>query len=98
MGIRKYMENIDEQMSGEEIAKELGVTRQAVSNILKKAMDKMLTGIMKETGLGAFESASALAEFLQVDEDDYNNFFRLFPPKTRKTIEDDAKSRMKGKK
>ena len=51
-------------MSGEEIAKKLGVTRQYVSNTLKSAMRKIYIGIKQASGDGPFKVAITMANML----------------------------------
>ncbi len=67
------------RMSGEEIAKELGVTRQDVCNTLKRAMGKLYMRTVDILDCSPFEAALVIADILQVDDDDYENFFKLFP-------------------
>ena len=77
-------------MSGQEIADSLGVTRQAVSKTLKRAMEKMWKEFMKDNSLSPFEAAAAMASGFNVTEVEMKKFFKLFPPKVRKEIEADA--------
>ena len=100
MNIRNYikeseqeeitLDTICEQMSGSEIAKKIGVSRQAVSQTLKRGLVKMYNALMKENGTSPFETVVNLAIGLGVDDQDYKKFFKLFPPKTRKEIEEDG--------
>ncbi len=96
--IRDYLE-LKEQMdytqlpnmSGQEIAKELGITRMAVSNTLKRALKKLHTNVKKELKMNDFEAAVAIQIGMNVDnEDDIKSFFKLFPPDVRKKIEASA--------
>ena len=83
--------------TGAEIAKELGISRQAVSQTLKRAMAKVYVETKKvEKGWGPFEVAAAMSIMFNVDEVEMSKFFKLFPPKIRKEIEDDAVKRMPG--
>ena len=86
----------EKQMSGAEIAKELGITRQGVSNTLKRAMKKMFQEFKKvDKTWGDFETAVAMAQgFNDIvdDEVELKKFFKLFPPDIRKKIEADAKN------
>jgi hypothetical protein len=101
MNIRDFIEDderiegtfdtIMEEMSGAEIAKELGITRQAVSNTLKRAMKKMFMGMKKDNkDWNNFETAVAISIGLDLPEGDLKKFFKLFPPDIRKMIETDA--------
>jgi len=88
-----------ESMTGAEIAKELGITRQAVSNTLKRAMKKMFIAMKKENpDMSDFDVAVSLQIGLGVDDVDVKKFFKLFPPDVRKKIEASAKSMMPGQK
>lgn len=78
-------------MSGEEIAKAEGTTRQYISNTLKSAMGKVFIATQKEfPDLTPYEVAKQMIMILQVDEDDVGNFYNLFPPSIRETIKKDA--------
>jgi len=78
-------------MSGEEIAQELGTTRQYISNTLKSAMTKVFDNAQKQfPDLGPYEVAMELIKILQVDEEDVGNFYNLFPPRIRELIKKDA--------
>jgi hypothetical protein len=90
----------EKPMSGEEIAKELGVTRQAISNSLKRAMKKAFDVMKKENkDMDAFEIAVMMATGWNAanSQAEYNAFFKLFPPAIRKEIENAAASRMGGR-
>ena len=102
MSIRDYLMkeakegDIPVEMTGAEIAKELGISRQAVSNTLKRAMKKVFKEAMKLEKWSPFEAAVALSQMFGQDAD-LNKFFRLFPPDVRKEIENDAREKF-GKK
>lgn len=90
--------NIFEGMTGAEIGKELGITRQAVSNTLKRAMKKLFIEMKKEMDGTDFEVAVNLMVGLGVEDMDVTNFFKLFPPDIRKKIEASANETLHGKK
>jgi len=107
MGIRKHfkeaeveemtMDMLFEQtnpMTGAQIAKEIGITRQAVSNTLKRAMDKVFAEVKKlEKGMNNFEVAVMMSQIFGIDQDseeELKKFFKLFKPATRKKIEEDG--------
>jgi len=94
MSLRDHLEDVPkklwEEMSGAEIAKDLGISRQAVSNTLKRAMKKAFIEAKKIEDWGAFETAVAMSVMFGQGEGDLNKFFRLFPPDIRKEIEADA--------
>lgn len=108
MSVRKFIEEservdvtldmICEEMSGAEIAKELGISRQAVSNTLKRGLKKLYMELKKENKTDPFETATSLAIGLNVDDSEYKKFFKLFPPDIRKEIEADASKLMPKKK
>jgi hypothetical protein len=96
MGIRDYIKqeensfSITEQMNGQEIANELGISRQAVSNTLKKGLVKVYKAMKMENNTGPFETAVSIAVGFMVDSQEYKKFFKLFPPAIRKEIEADG--------
>ena len=104
MGVRKFIEEqtkvdfsldlVCEEMTGTEIANELGISRQAVSNTLKRGLKKLYDTLKKENGTGAFETAVNIAIGFNVVDDEYKKFFKLFPPAVRKEIEADASKLM----
>jgi predicted transcriptional regulator len=89
-------------MSGEEIAKELGITRQAVSQTLKRAMGKAFEEMKKmNKDMDAFEVAAMMAMGWDAANTvaEMKKFFTLFPPKIRSEIEQAASKRTRvGKK
>jgi len=85
-------------MTGEEIADELGQTRQNVSRILKKVLGRTISTVKRqEPDKDWFDSAIYVAKIMGVDfsiEMEVKKFFTLFPPTMKKLIENDARSRM----
>ena len=84
---------LEKSMDGSEIAISMGITRQAVSNILKRAMKKFFLEVKKmDKEWGAFDTSCAMMKMLGVDNNvnDIKKFYMLFPPDIRKEIEDDA--------
>lgn len=80
-------------LNGSEISEELGITRQAVSNILKRAMKKFYLQVKRvDTEWGPFERSCAMMRMLRVDnnEEEIKKFYMLFPPDIRDEIEKDA--------
>ena len=80
-------------MDGSEIAEELGVTRQAVSNVLKRAMTKFYNKTKElDRGWDAFEVSCAMMRMLGVanNTEDIKKFYNLFPPAIRVEIEKNA--------
>lgn len=84
-------------MTGQEIATELGITRQAVSNTLKRAMKKVYTKVRAMHNTSPFETASNMMIMLSVgdSEEETKEFFKLFPTDIRKEIEKDASKRIR---
>jgi len=105
MGIKQYIKEqeqreynikaLTEQKTGAEIGRELGMSRQAVSQTLKRAMKKFYKEVRKEDKTWSpFETAVAMTQMFNVDDEDMSKFIRLFPPDIRKEIEEDGKKRM----
>lgn len=89
-------------LSGSEIAEELGITRQAVSNLLKRAMKKFYLKTSKlDNEWGPFEASCAMLKMLNVGNtaEEVKKFYLLFPKDIRDEIEADAlKNHCGGKK
>jgi predicted DNA-binding protein YlxM (UPF0122 family) len=108
MGIRKFIKEqeqsefnikqLTEQKTGAEIAKELKISRQAVSQALKRAMTKVYKETSKlDKTWGPFEVAVVMSQIFNVDDEDLSKFIRLFPPDIRKEVEEDGKKLMVGR-
>jgi hypothetical protein len=94
----KTLEQLCETMTGREIAKELGVTPQYVSNTLKSGLRKFYNAVKSEdSSLSPFKIAIILMEMLNVEDTDVKQFFRMLPPDIRKEVEADATKYLKGK-
>lgn len=81
--------------NGSEIAKELGMTRQAVSVSIRKSMKKMYKRVLT-LGLAntPFQAALVLMEALNINSNspaDLKEFMRLFDKDTMRSITEDAK-------
>ena len=85
-------------MSGEEIADELGQTRQNVSRILKKIFGQTYYMVKNdEPEKSPFEIAIQMSRIFGLDysmETEVKKFFRLFPPEIKRQIKKDGKYRM----
>jgi hypothetical protein len=81
-------------LSGEEISLKLKITRQAVSNTLKRAMAKVYKEVYKlNPTYSPFQIASEMVAMFHVRaEEDVCKMFNLFPPKLKKDIKRDAKN------
>lgn len=80
-------------LNGAEIAEQLGMSRQSVSNILKRAMRKFYIQARKfDKTWGPFETSCAMMRMLRIDnnEEEIKKFYMLFPPDVRNEIEKDA--------
>ena len=95
------MGKFERPMTGAQIARELGITRQAFSKNLKRDMTKLYAQVRKtDKDLGLFETAVAMSQMFGVEQDspeELKKFFKLFPPKLRKEIEQDAVSQLSPK-
>lgn len=87
-------------MNGQEIAVELGITRQAVSNTLKRAMKKVYLKTRTFIPGTPFETATDIMIMFNVGntEEEIKEFFKLFPSDIRKEIESDAARKNKKRK
>jgi predicted transcriptional regulator len=84
--------NYVKAMSGSEIASELGITRQAVSQVLKRAIGKVYRGLLDG---GVTESPTKtlllMRDWFGIEtEDDIKQFLNLIPANIRKEIKDDV--------
>lgn len=83
---------IKKAMTGEEIANFLNIKRQAVSNTLKRAMGKVYHKMKKINKTKPFDTMVHMAMGFEIPEGDMKNFYRLFPPKIREDIKNDARN------
>jgi hypothetical protein len=90
----------DRPMSGSEIADALGgMSRQAVSNVLKKAMKKYYKEVRKlDPSWTPFECICTMMKMFHVPNDDaeIKKFFQLFPPDVKKEVTEDLVNRNNG--
>jgi predicted transcriptional regulator len=77
---------------GEQISKELGITRQAVSQSIKRGMEKCYTAVAEmNQDKSPFQVACHLMVMFNVnEEEETRKFIKLFPPRTRRLIVKDA--------
>lgn len=94
----RSLEMLTENMTGEQIAQELGITKQAISKYLRQAMGKVYTETrnleMGKNKYSPFEAAVVMSLIFNVGDEDITNFFKLFPKDIKAEIEDDAKTKM----
>lgn len=90
------LNNIDygRAMSGSEISRKLGITRQAVSQALKRAMEKTYYGLLDRK---ITENPTETVLFMRdwfgiIDDEDIEQFFDLFP----KDIQDEIRAHARG--
>ena len=77
-------------ITGEEIANELGITRQAVSQALKRAVAKIFIEAEKlRPELDAWLLLGYVLETLNIQPDDYAAFAKMIPAYMRKRIQHD---------
>ncbi len=87
----------DNPMNGAEIAAELGITRQDVSQLLKRALVKVYDNVKRlEPQSKPFEVCSLMCEILNVDQtpEELRKFFRLLPRHLKETILADGHDRL----
>jgi hypothetical protein len=79
--------------NGSEIALELGgMSRQAVSNVLKKAMKKFYKEVRKlDSSWTPFECVCTMMKMFHIPNDDteIRKFFQLFPPDIKAEVTQD---------
>lgn len=75
-------------MTGSEIARELGVSRQAVSQILKKAIDKVYKGLMNENITESpLQTVMFMRDWFGVEaKEDIKQFIDLLPREVYKEV------------
>jgi hypothetical protein len=79
-------------MDGEQISKELGITRQAVSQSIKRGMEKCYTAVAEMSqDKSPFQIAGHLMAMFNVnEEEEIKKFIKLFPLRLRRIIIKDA--------
>ena len=81
-------------MTGSEIARHLGITRQAVSQSLKSAMRKIYFTVMSDPETDSpFDAAMSIMSILGQEtcgKQDLEEFFQLFPTDIQREIRIDA--------
>ena len=77
-----------EPLNGEEIAQELGTTRQYVCNTLKTALKKMYKGVKRlNPDMTPFEIINGIRNYLGItDTEEIQIFFNAFPKAIRNEI------------
>lgn len=88
-------------MNGTDVAKELGVTRMAVSQSLKRSLKKIYYMLKKSNRhLDPFEIAVIMSQLLCVSldcENEVNKFFNLFPVDIKREIKYHAEKHQNSK-
>jgi predicted transcriptional regulator len=78
-------------MTYEEIGKEIGITKQAVSQIIKKGINKTYNNILHnitETKNDYFEALMIMVSFFNIDNnDDFNQMYKLIDKNIKENIE-----------
>ena len=80
--------------TGSEIARELDISRQAVSQTLKRAVTKIYNGLLEEN---ITESPTETILFMRdwfgiTDEEDLQQFYDMFPKNIRDEIKEHART------
>jgi predicted transcriptional regulator len=80
--------------TGSEIARELDISRQAVSQTLKRAVTKIYKGLQEE---GITDSPTETILFMRdwlnvTDEEDLQQFYDMFPKNIREEIKEHART------
>lgn len=81
-------------MTGSDIARELGVSRQAVSQILRKAVSKVYTGLIEEKVTESpLETVKFMRDWFGVEvEDDIKQFLDMLPSDVLQEVRDEARA------
>jgi len=86
-------------MSGTDVSNELGVSRMAVSQTLKRGFKKIYLLLKKyNKHLDSFEIAVVMSQILRVSIDndaEMSKFFNLFPMEIKKEIKINAKNKFR---
>jgi DNA-binding transcriptional regulator LsrR (DeoR family) len=79
-------------MDGEAIAHDLGITRQAVSQMIKRALNKCYSKVSKmNRDMSPFKRTCLLMSIFNiVDDEEAKKFIKLFPQNIRRDIIKDA--------
>lgn len=100
MDLLKYTEDkwgkIYTEMTGTEIGEQLNVTRQTISQTLKRALGKIFIRLKKDNRESdAFAIAVGMAQGFFIGDNDWDAFFRLFPRSIREEIKESGDKRLK---
>jgi hypothetical protein len=90
----------DSPMNGASIAEVLNITRQDVSQLLKRALRKIFTYLSNDDPyMSDFEIIVYISQLLNVEQtpEDLNKFYKLFPGDIRKKIKESALGRFSDK-
>ena len=95
----EYVVNANPPMTGTAIGEEIGISRQAVSANIRRAMLKMYKQVFKKNmAKSPFEACTVLMISLGVDQNnptELNAFIEMFGKETASKIKDDAKNFLK---
>lgn len=83
-------------MTYEQIGNDIGITKQAVSNNLKKAINKVYDQILiKVTKCNAFAALMQMVFLFNIDNhDDFIQMYKLLSKENKQIIEDSCEWRM----
>jgi len=79
------------QKNGTEIAKEIGISRQAISQIITKSLKKVYIETRKlDKNKSPFDVVLNMMQILNVEDSDLHNFIQLLPDTLLRSIQTDA--------
>lgn len=78
---------VEKEMTGADIGKILGISRAAVSQILKKSISKIYFILKnKNKNISSTEILCGMAKGFNLQEYQYKKFFKLFPKEAKEEI------------
>lgn len=79
------------QKNGTEIAEEIGISRQAISQIITKSLKKVYIETRKlDKNKSPFDVVLNMMQILNVEDSDLHNFIQLLPDTLLRSIQTDA--------
>lgn len=89
------MESVDysQAKTGSEIARELNISRQAVSQLIKRAISKIYDGLLNEHVCDSpVDAILFMRKWFGInDDEDIQQFYDLFPPRIKEEILNDSR-------
>jgi len=87
-----------EKIGGSDIAKELGISRAAVSSSLKRSLEKIYFYLLEKEDYSPYDTYILLSRMLTVCyecQEEVDKFWELLPENAKRLIENDAKTKYK---